>query len=202
MIQYIGQDGRVRYLGDTELMHYNHNHDKLGRFASSGGSAGSAQRGLRKLERHRVNTLGREMKEDYKARKLGLKADNKLSKALREPSGSRRKDSLHRKADKAMEKANKHEYKMQEYYKNRKETEALIDKAIRNAEKNGYTVSSKHVSMSSQRGQDFVNEYIGSYLIGPAAGVAKRKRQHEKYGERWNNQTPTYISAKKYKVRE
>lgn len=37
-ILYYGSDGRVHGLGDKNtLMHYNHNHDKLGRFAKSNG---------------------------------------------------------------------------------------------------------------------------------------------------------------------
>lgn len=37
-IIYMANDGCIRCLGDNELAHYNHNHDKLGRFARSVGT--------------------------------------------------------------------------------------------------------------------------------------------------------------------
>ena len=43
-VYYCGSDGRVRGLGDNELIHFNHNHDRLGRFARSNGSSGGASK--------------------------------------------------------------------------------------------------------------------------------------------------------------
>lgn len=208
MINYIGQDGGVHYLGEDELMHYNHNHDKLGRFASSSGSAGSAQRGLRKLETHRVKTLGREMKSGYKYRKAYVKADNKLNKATKAAMGSDKKkaERLKKQAFKSMSKASDKQKKYENYVSNRKETEAFINKAISNANKNGYTVSSTDGTRSSQRGKDFLDIYLQAEvagLIGIVAGQSiKRQNYQKKYGQYYNNQTPSRISYKKYKVKK
>ena len=207
MINYIGQDGRVHYLGENELMHYNHNHDKLGRFASSGGSARSIQRGLRKLEKHRVETLGREMKANYKFRKAYAKADKKLNKAAKAAMSSDKKkaDRLKESAFSSMTKSSKKQKKYETYVNNRKDTEAFINKAIANANKNGYTVSSKAGTRSSQRGKDFLDIYLQAEtagFIGIVAGQSRKRQNYQKkYGQYYSNQTPSRIEYKKYNVK-
>lgn len=210
MIQYIGQDGRTHTLGDNELAHYNHNHDKLGRFASSSGSARSAQRSLRKLETHRVKTLGREMKADYKFRKAYQKANSNLDKtaaySMKKNANPKRIDRLKKKTFKSMDETTKYKDKANTYEKNRHETEKFINKAISNAEKNGYKVSSKATVRSSQRGKDFVNAYLGAEIAGLVGAYvaisAKNKKQQKKYGPYYEKQTPSRIASNKYNVKK
>ena len=206
-IIYQGSDGCIHCLGDTYLVHYNHNHDKLGRFASSTGSAGSSQRGLRKLERHRVVTLGKEMKADYKMRKSMSKTQNTIKKfdSYKSKHGEPSK-RLAKKMTKQLSKTEKYKNKANEYESNRKETEDFINKAIKNAEKNGYVVSFKNTTQSSRRGKDFINMYLGAELAGPIGAVvavnAKNNSQYRKYGPQYSNQTPSRISSKKYKTKK
>ena len=57
-ILYFGSDGMIRALGDTNFFsHYNHNHDKLGRFARSAKVH---------MEFLKKNPLDREAKKDKK----------------------------------------------------------------------------------------------------------------------------------------
>lgn len=89
MIQYMGQDGRVHCLGDNELMHFNHNHDKLGRFASSNGGAVRAANKIDRLQtkinkrQAKIDKLNRKISSNRNQRRLakGAKYDAKLVKA-------------------------------------------------------------------------------------------------------------------------
>ena len=90
MIQYIGQDRKVHYLGDDELMHFNHNHDKLGRFSTSNGAVRAANKIDRLQEKignrqAKINKLNTKIKSNRNQKRLAkaAKYDAKLLKATR-----------------------------------------------------------------------------------------------------------------------
>lgn len=212
-IKYQNDSGNFCTLGDNELAHYNHNHDKLGRFASSTGSSGASQRGLRKLESHRVKAYGRQMHAEYKAKKANEKYIKRIEKIAKK-QGVNTKNKLayvispsprqNKKIEKDSARVERLEKKASGYAKDRIETEKFINKAIKNAEKKGYTVSSKETVRSSERGMDFVNVAIGISGPGAIGGMLaynlKENSYDRKYANDYGGQTPTSIWSNKYKV--
>lgn len=98
-IYYQGSDGSIRTLGDNELVHYNHNHDALGRFARS---AGASIR--RSFENDAANSVANRY---YKINKRQKKID-KYNRKLNTELAQRRKQKaakFQRKLDKASVKA-------------------------------------------------------------------------------------------------
>ncbi len=187
-IEYYGNDGRIRQLGDCELIHYNHNHDARGRFAKSSG-ARSAQKQLRSYEVTRVKALGREMKADYKFSKARAKYEASSSK-----SENKRKKLYNKVAKRESEYLNS--------VKNRQNAENNRNDSIKKAQNKGYQVSGYYTMRSSQRGRDFVNFAIGTETIGFATVLAKNTSQAQKYAEKYNNQTPSRIGMTKYSVND
>lgn len=124
-MKYIGQDGRVHVLGDAELMHYNHNHDKLGRFSSSGGAAkiGAIQNRIEQRDDKiaRINSKlnsKRNLKKRLKADKYNLKATKARKKRFKNEFDIERAEKYTNKAarksyklDKLERKRSKLEYK-------------------------------------------------------------------------------------------
>lgn len=100
MIQYIDYNGNLRLLGDSELMHYNHNHDKLGRFAVSKGAARKIDRLQRKIEKRqqKIVKLNAKIQSDRNRKRMakGAKYDAQLSKA----TNKARKSSMKKAAEK------------------------------------------------------------------------------------------------------
>ena len=83
-VYYCGSDGRVRGLGDNELIHFNHNHDRLGRFARSNGSSGGASKAQIKQAKRDAKLSKWKEKENLSAEKYYskkiAKADKKAAK--------------------------------------------------------------------------------------------------------------------------
>ena len=50
-VKYQASDGSVHTLGDNELVHYNHNHDSLGRFARGSGGGSTYESKMRSLDK-------------------------------------------------------------------------------------------------------------------------------------------------------
>lgn len=188
---YQGNDGCLRVLGDSSLVHYNHNHDKLGRFAPRSGSSISYAVSLNRLDNRHVKLRGKEMRASYKADKLRKR--NKLS--------AKNKEKL-KKLDK----------KVSDSRKEQKEIEKFMNKTINEATKKGYSVKSKQRGESSQKGRDFLNAYAGATLAinlgapgivgGVAAIVGKNRVQDIKYGDRYNGATPSSIQGNSFRVRK
>lgn len=83
-VYYCGSDGRVRGLGDNELIHFNHNHDRLGRFSRSNGSSGGASKAqIKQAKRDAKLSKWKEKEaasaEKYYNKKIA-KADKKSAK--------------------------------------------------------------------------------------------------------------------------
>lgn len=93
MITYISQNGKITVLGDYELMHFNHNHDRLGRFARGNGVSSAARRST-KLDKWKAKQSTK-LEKRY-GKELG-KADKRISKASKKYSAKpteRRKNKL------------------------------------------------------------------------------------------------------------
>lgn len=81
-IYYTAQDGSIRCLCDNELAHFNHNHDRLGRFSS--GSNGYINARINKID-SKTGKLGKkEAKYRQKASKYQRKA-NKIKRKAANP---------------------------------------------------------------------------------------------------------------------
>ena len=90
-VYYQGSDGSIKTLGDDELVHYNHNHDALGRFAGrSGGGSSSSQIGaeigskINKIDEKTGRLQRKERKYRVKASKYQRKA-NKVKRLAANP---------------------------------------------------------------------------------------------------------------------
>ena len=200
-IAYYGNDGCVRYLGDTYLAHYNHNHDKLGRFAKSNGSRMAYSYALNRMDNRHVKLRGKEMKATISSERTAKKL-SKISKSNRPASYEKTKTKL-----------NKQKKKIDSYKKEQKDIEKQINKTISDATKKGYTVKSIQTSESSQSGKDIVTMYLavrtGAVIAGPvgAAGgyLAKNAIQNKLYESRYENrfggQNPSNIQGNTFRVR-
>lgn len=92
-IIYTNSNGSYRVLGDSELAHFNHNHDSLGRFAKSNGVSSSTKKQakqytkqLRKMDREATSlystTVGLQRRSDQLNRTATrLKSKGKTEKA-------------------------------------------------------------------------------------------------------------------------
>ena len=89
-IAYYGDDGCIRYLGDMHLKHFNHNHDKLGRFSTSNGAVRAANKidrlqGKIDNRQAKIDKLNTKIKSNRNQKRLAkaAKYDAKLLKATR-----------------------------------------------------------------------------------------------------------------------
>ena len=89
-IEYYDGNGLIKSLGDGELIHYNHNHDALGRFAGSKGGSSPQQRlntiakKQQSIDRKTQSLKTREAKYRAKSAKYSRKA-NKVRRLAANP---------------------------------------------------------------------------------------------------------------------
>ena len=200
MIQYVGQDGVVHILGENELMHYNHNHDSLGRFASSNGSRMAYRYALNRMDNRHVKLRGKELKTTVSAERTAKKLSN-ISQKNRPASYEKTKAKLEKKSK-----------KIDSYRKEQKAIEKQINKTISDATKKGYSVKSIQTSETSQGGKDFVTAYLavrtGAVIAGPigaVGGLAARnaiqgKLYESRYENRFGGQNPSHIQGNTFRV--
>ena len=179
-IYYTAQDGSVRCLGDNELAHFNHNHDRLGRFSTSSGAVRAAKK-IDKLQgkidkrQAKIDKLNKKISSDRNQRRMakGAKYDAKLLKAQKKA----RKASMKRAAGKDLsEKDQKRLMKVEKYkaksagltYKNDKWEAKVANLNYKNG-KNRHKIekltnkygtkelSKARKSIQAQQGRDYVN---------------------------------------------
>ena len=180
-VAYKAQDGKIRKLGDSELMHFNHNHDKLGRFARSNGASRAVSKidtlqGRIDKRQTKIDKLNRKIKSNRNQKRMakGAKYDAKLVKAtykarkasMKKAAGkelsSKDQDRL-MKVEKLKAKSAGKTYRNDKgeakianlQYKNNK-NQKKIDKL-----KNKYgekSLSDARKSMQSQKGRDFMRK--------------------------------------------
>lgn len=185
MIQYIGQDGRVRYLGDTELMHYNHNHDKLGRFARSSGvaisKASSASTGtqyrkqLKKMDKIATKARGKAMESEYKS-KMGSAKNRE-----------------------------KYQAKTKEYRKVESDANAKSKELVQKALNDHYDVSMQEVYRNSKKNTDIAMSVVAAsamnpFITVPAYNIGVRAHTKRVYGNTYNGENPRKVRANRYNV--
>ena len=200
-ISYYGDDGVIRYLGDTHLSHYNHNHDKLGRFAPSSGSKFSYSRSLNRLDNRHVKMRGKELKTTIASEKTEKKL-SKISKKNRPASYEKTKNKL-----------DNQRKKIDSYKKEQRDIEKFMNRTISDAVKKGYTVKSIQSSESSQRGKDIAIGYMsvrtGAVIAGPIGAAAalyahnkvKGTLYENRYENRFGGQNPSNIQGNTFLVR-
>jgi hypothetical protein len=212
-IYYYGNDGNIRNLGDDELIHYNHNHDALGRFAKSSG-ARSYEKAIKKHTSNYAKFYAGRMRSHYKTKKDFDKMNEyneKLRKKHADPkekSGKYKKgvsyavtDKEHKKLEKLAQKVRDGNLSTESYKFAQQHEQKQISILVASAKKDGYDVSSRKAIRSAQRGRDFANALASSYVGGYPAVLAKNKRQYTKYGQYYDGETPSRINVDYYKVK-
>ena len=190
-IEYYGNDGSLRYLGDVnELYHYNHNHDALGRFAKSVGSVSAMPastprqyaKKANKLEKLSTKGRGKAMVKENTAGKMEAKRNKKGAKLAKAQAKKYRE--IASKAENAAKKTAAEAYT-----------------------KKHYTVKEKVVRRNAKAKQDFwismgiaASGYGAIPVIGYNAAV--RYKDKRVYGGRYNGETPRNVYGKKYSVKQ
>lgn len=85
-VYYQGSDGSIRSLGDSELAHYNHNHDALGRFARGNGGSSTYESKMRSLDKatNKINKKTQSLRsKEVKYRAKAAKYQRKANKVKR-----------------------------------------------------------------------------------------------------------------------
>lgn len=191
-IEYYGNDGSLRCLGDVnELYHYNHNHDKLGRFASKVGGISSMsvatprqyKKKLNRLEKLSAEGRGKAMYEENRAGKQEAKNNKAGAKYSRDQAKKYRKAAS--KADAAAK---------------RTAAEAFT--------KEKYSVSEKIVIRNSQKTKDIL---ISAGILGSKQGgvlgvvaynAGARIKDNKVYRGRYKGENPRKVYGKSYSVKK
>lgn len=182
-ILYFGSDGMIRALGDTNFFsHYNHNHDKLGRFAVSKGAARKIDRLQRKIDKRqqKIVKLNAKIQSDRNRKRMakGAKYDAQLSKA----TNKARKSSMKKAAGKKLsEKDQKRLMKVEklkaksagETYKNDKWAAKVADLQYKNAKS-----QNKINKIMEKFGSTGVVEMRSSSRISEGAEFVKKQVNH------------------------
>lgn len=184
-IKYYGSDGCVRYLGDTHLSHYNHNHDRLGRFARSSvvaiSKSNSASTGkqykkqLKKMDRIASTARGKAMEADYKG---------KMGNA---------------------NKREKYQAKAKEYRNVESEANKQASKLVEKALNDHYDVSMQEVYRNSKKNKDIAMSIVAASAINPLISVpgyniAARASSKRKYGNTYGGENPRKVRGTRYNV--
>lgn len=194
------------------LIHYNHNHDKLGRF-SSGNSLQAVRytRLLNSNQKKRDKEYAKEMKADYKYRKNSENSKKTINKILSDNKRTRTRETLpngkdgfgidltkreNRKIKKTIQNQEKLNAERFEHFKASRFIDRVNEASIYNIQATGrYEVYERDVVRNTQKGKDFVALMLGD---NPNARV---KREQEKYA-RYNGETPSSINSKEYLVKK
>lgn len=184
-IAYYSNDGCVRCLGDTYLMHYNKNHDKLGRFARSAGVAisrsNSASTGaqykkqLKKMDKIAVKARGKAMESEYKS-KMG-----------------------------SADKREVRQTKAKEYRKVESDANKQASKLVEKALNDHYDVSMQEVYRNSKKNKDIAMSIVAASAMSPIISVpgyniAVRASSKRKYGNTYGGENPRKVRGVRYNV--
>lgn len=177
-------------LGGTELYHYNHNHDRLGRFAravngsissTNVGTPRSYKKQLNKLDRLSTTARGRAMESEHRAKRAKYKGKTEKANQLTKTARSYRKQDT-------------------------KLTTAK-NKLVKEAVSKNYNVSMYEVHRNSKRNQDIAMSVMSSVLVRPiivvpAYNYAVRRHSRKEYGMEYGGENPRKVRGYKYNVKK
>lgn len=138
-IEYYGNDGSIRYLGDAELAHFNHNHDALGRFSSGNGVSSSVANRYSRINKRqqKIDKYNRKLNTEFaqrrkqKAAKYQRKLDKAEIKARRAHKKQLKGKKLSSRDVKRLNRENKYRAKVAKYSRKNDKWEYKISKIER-----------------------------------------------------------------------